>query len=55
MSAGEKMKLKKIVKEKEKQTVLKAKIIRRDGTVEDLGVIARGDAIKNSIKIIKNG
>ena len=55
MSAGEKMKLKKIVKEKEKQTVLKAKIIRKDGTVEDLGVIARGNAIKNSVNIIKNG
>jgi len=44
----------KIFKRKKEQSVLRARIIRADGTIEDLGVIARGKAIKNFTDL-KNG
>ena len=39
--------LRSFLKRKKVQSVLRAKIIRADGTVEDLGIIARGEPIKN--------
>jgi hypothetical protein len=41
----------KVFKLKKEESVLRARIIRADGTVEDLGVIARGKAIKNFTEV----
>ena len=41
----------KVFKRKKEESVLRARIIRADGTIEDLGVIARGKAIKNFMKV----
>jgi hypothetical protein len=48
------MKLKnilKLFKRKKEQSVLRARIIRADGTIKDLGIIARGKAIKNFTEV----
>ena len=39
--------LRSLFKKKKVQSVLRAKIIRADGTIENLGIIARGKPIKN--------
>jgi len=44
----------KLFRRKKVESVLRARIIRADGTIEDLGVIARGKAIENFTDL-KNG